>query len=201
MKKLHVVSILDRSGSMSGTEKEVIGAYNGFVEEQKKIATDNGLKTKLSLILFDHEYEEVYIKTPVNDVPELTESVYNVRGMTSLYDAVGKAIAKFSDKKNVIFFIETDGMENCSKEYSGEQVKALIEQKKKDGWDFNFVGADLSTADVVSIGSNLGIDPSKTMAFAKSTDGYNVRNVAFADATLAYVSDEDAILSYIELSR
>jgi len=31
---LHVVSILDRSGSMSGTENEVIGAYNAFIEDQ-----------------------------------------------------------------------------------------------------------------------------------------------------------------------
>lgn len=183
---LHVVSILDRSGSMAGTEKEVIGAYNAFIEDQKKIAKDKDIKIKTTLILFDNQYEEVYSKVPVELTPELTKEVYYTRGMTAYFDAVGKTIAEFEGKKKVIFFIETDGMENASREYNATTIKALIEKKKADGWDFNFVGADLNAVQVQTMAATLGIDASKTVAFNKTHDGYATRNAMFAASTVAY---------------
>ena len=187
---LHVVSILDRSGSMSGTESEVIGAYNAFINDQKKIAREKDIKIKTTLILFDNQYEEVYSKVPVELTPELTREVYFTRGMTAYFDAIGKTIAAFEGKKKIIFFIETDGQENSSREYNSTAVKALIERKKADGWDFNFVGADLNATQVQNMAHTLGIDTSKTVAFNKSHDGYATRNAAFAQSTLAYVDGD-----------
>ena len=89
---LHVVSILDRSGSMAGTENEVIGAYNAFIEDQKKIAKEKDIKIKTTLILFDNQYEEVYSKVPVELTPELTREVYFTRGMTAYFDAIGLSL-------------------------------------------------------------------------------------------------------------
>lgn len=192
---VHVVSILDRSGSMGGTEKEVIGAYNAFIEKQREIAQTTNTKIKASLVLFDDQYETVYTKTPVDAVPVLDDKTYFTRGMTALYDAIGKTIAAFEGKDKVIFFIETDGHENASKEYGHAQLKALVEQKTKDGWDFNFVGADLSQSVTTSMASNIGIAAGKTMAFDKTQAGYTTRNAAFASATMAYVqpsNKEDA---------
>lgn len=189
-KTLHVVSILDRSGSMAGTQSEVIGAYNAFIEDQKKIAKDKDVKIKTTLILFDNQYEEVYSKVPVELTPELTSDVYYTRGMTAYFDAIGKTIATFDDKKKVIFFIETDGMENASREYNASGIKTLVEKKKADGWDFNFVGADLDTTQVQNMAGILGIDASKTAAFNKTHDGYAARNTMFASATMSYVDDQ-----------
>lgn len=39
MTTLHVVSILDCSGSMAGSQSEVIGAYNAFVAESEKLGS------------------------------------------------------------------------------------------------------------------------------------------------------------------
>lgn len=186
MAKLHIVSILDRSGSMRGTEVEVIGAYNSFVKDQLKITEENGIEATMSLFLFDDKYEETYFKCPINTVPELTSEVYFTRGMTALYDAIGKTITKFEGKKKVIFFIETDGFENASKEFNATTLKSLVEKKKSEGWDFNFVGADLDSVTVANVGSMMGID--KTMAFSKSADGYNTRNVNFSASTIAYAN-------------
>lgn len=188
---LHIVSILDRSGSMAGTENEVIGAYNAFIADQKKLAREKSIKIKTTLVLFDNQYEEVYSKVPVEQTPALTREVYYTRGMTAYLDAVGKTIAAFEGKKKVIFFIETDGQENASREYTAAGVKALVEKKKADGWDFNFVGADLSATQVQNMATMLGIDSSKTAAFNKSHDGYATRNAMFSETTLAYV-DKDS---------
>lgn len=187
MTKLHIVSILDRSGSMGGTETEVIGAYNAFIKEQAKIASDNSIKATATLVLFDDKYEEVYIKTPIEEAPELTNKVYFIRGMTALFDAVGKTIKSLEGKKKVIFFIETDGGENASKEYTKSSLQALVKQKTEDGWDFNFVGADLDAATVQTMGGVMGIAAGKTMAFGKSAEGYRDRNMSFSASTIAYV--------------
>lgn len=195
MAALHVVSILDRSGSMGGTENEVIGAYNAFITEQKKIAHEKNINTKVSLVLFDDQYQEVYTKIGVNEAPVLDSNTYYVRGMTAMYDAIGKTIAKFEGKKKVIFFIETDGQETASREYNSSTLKELVEKKKKDGWDFNFVGADLDAATTQNMGAAFGINASKTMSFDKSSAGYVTRNLAFASATVAYVDGATSVSS------
>lgn len=186
-KPIHVVSILDRSGSMGGTEVEVINAYNAFIEKQKQIATEKQVAIKTTLILFDNHYETVYSKVPVAETPTLTSEQYFVRGMTAYFDALGKTINSFSNKKKVIFFIETDGLENASREFTASTIKALVEQKKADGWDFNFVGADLSSTQTAAMGATLGISASKTMAFNKSAEGYSTRNMAFTTALEDYI--------------
>jgi hypothetical protein len=185
---VHVVSILDRSGSMGGTEKEVIGAYNAFIKEQSNIAQTTNTKIKLTLVLFDNQVETVYSKILVNQVPELDDKTYFVRGMTALYDAIGKTIQSFEGKDKVIFFIETDGAENSSREFTHSTLKSLVDKKTADGWDFNFVGADLSKDVTASMAQGIGIAAGKTMAFDKTSAGYTSRNAMYKYATMSYVA-------------
>ena len=35
-KELDIVFVLDKSGSMSGSEKDTIGGYNSFLEKERK---------------------------------------------------------------------------------------------------------------------------------------------------------------------
>jgi hypothetical protein len=174
---------------MGGSEVEVIGAYNAFIEEQQKLAKRENVTLKATLVLFDHLVDTIYKKVPIDKVEELTSDVYKVRGRTSLYDAIGQTIQEFSDKKRVIVFIETDGWENSSKEYSSNTVKALVKEKTDAGWDFNFVGADLDAATTSSMGATLGISSAKTMSFGKTVDGYTTRNASFLATTSDYVKN------------
>ena len=48
-----LVFILDRSGSMSGLEKDTIGGFNSLIEKQKK---QEGL-CFVTTVLFDHELQ------------------------------------------------------------------------------------------------------------------------------------------------
>jgi len=47
-----IVFILDRSGSMSGLEKDTIGGYNSFLETQRKAPGEAHVTT----VLFDDRY-------------------------------------------------------------------------------------------------------------------------------------------------
>lgn len=136
--------LLDRSGSMSGRENDVIGHYNKFIKEQRAIPG----KATVSLVIFDTEYEQVYIDRDINEVPTLTRSTYYARGGTALLDAFGRliqAVDKVKNKPNkVLFIINTDGEENSSREFTKEKIKELVtERQNNHDWQFLFIGAGI----------------------------------------------------------
>lgn len=148
-----LVFILDRSGSMSGLEKDTIGGFNSMLKKQRNEPGD----AVVSTVLFDNEAEVIHDRVPIADVPDLTEREYFVRGCTALLDAVGGAIHhignvhKYARKEDVpektLFIITTDGMENASRQYSYECVRKMIEhEREKYGWEFLFLGANIDAA-------------------------------------------------------
>lgn len=135
----HIICVLDRSGSMGSLETEVINSFNTFVEEQKKVKG----KASLTLVVFDDQYDVIYDEVDIKDVSPLTKEKYFARGMTALNDAIGITLEKFTKKKNVIFLVQTDGMENASQKFNSDKVKTLVEDKQKKGWEFIFHGANI----------------------------------------------------------
>ena len=83
-----LVFILDRSGSMTGLEKDTIGGFNSMIAKQKK---QDG-KCYVSTVLFDHETEVIHDRIPLDEVGKMTENEYYTRGSTALLDALGGAI-------------------------------------------------------------------------------------------------------------
>ena len=148
-----LVFILDRSGSMAGLEGDTIGGFNAMIEKQRGEPGE----AVISTVLFDNETEVIHDRIPLDRVPRLTEKEYYVRGCTALLDAVGGAIhhignvhkyAREEDRpEKTLFVITTDGMENASRRYTYDKVKAMIErQREKYGWEFLFLGANLDAA-------------------------------------------------------
>ena len=170
-----LVFILDRSGSMSGLERDTIGGFNSMIEKQKEVEGD----ANITLVCFDHEYELIYDNCNIKEVLALTNKEYCPRGLTALYDAIGRTIDTISHRLNntpeeerpekVIVSITTDGMENASKEYTFQQVKEKIEhQQEKYNWEFIFLGADLAS---VKVATNLGINPDFAATWTTSAVG------------------------------
>ena len=75
-----LVFILDRSGSMSGLEKDTIGGFNSMLEKQRKEPGD----AVVSTVLFDSETVVIHDRVTIADVPNLTDNEYFVRGCTAL---------------------------------------------------------------------------------------------------------------------
>ena len=156
-----LVFILDRSGSMSGLEKDTIGGFNAMIEKQKK---EDG-ECFVSTVLFDNFAEVLHDRVNLSDIRPMTDNDYTVRGCTALLDAIGGAIHHIGNihkyarpedvPENTMFIITTDGMENASRRYTSEKVKEMIKrQEEKYGWEFLFVAANI---DAVETAENIGI--------------------------------------------
>ena len=168
--RLHM--LLDRSGSMSGFAGDVIGGFNAFVDKQRAIEGE----CYLNLVQFDSDnpFQVIYDNATLDQVEQLTSQVYYPRGMTPLYDALGSLISRAEQLQNQnpadnVVWVFTDGLENSSTEYSAANVKALVEQKEKEGWTFTFMGCDI---DSYEASAEIGFRPENTSNFKKDQDGH-----------------------------
>jgi len=152
-KRTDLVMILDRSGSMSGLERDTIGGYNSMLRAQKKLPGE----VLVTTVLFDHTYTLLHDRKDISTVSPLSPRDYQIGGTTALYDAIGITLHHIENKyrekgKNnghVIVVITTDGMENASTEYSAFAIKSMIDRLKETcGFEFIFLGANMDAAEV-----------------------------------------------------
>lgn len=160
---MDLIFIMDRSGSMMGSEKDTIGGFNSFIQKEIKKELD----IKVTTVLFDDKYEMLYKRKPIQEVEQLTDKEYWVRGTTALLDAIGKTINSLDKEINnkTLVVIMTDGYENASHEYSKQQISNLI---KNHSWEFIYIGADI---DSYSEASTFGIKKSRIANYDKSARG------------------------------
>ncbi|MBQ8953407.1 MAG: VWA domain-containing protein [Clostridia bacterium] len=170
-----MVFILDRSGSMAGLEADTIGGFNGMIERQKQAEGD----ALVSTVLFSSESTVIHDRVDLRRIEPMTSRQYFVGGSTALIDAIGGAIhhignvhkyAREEDRpEHTVFVITTDGMENASRRYTSDEVKAMVQrQKDKYGWEFLFLGANI---DAVETAAHFGIAEDRAVTFHNDPKG------------------------------
>lgn len=173
--RTELVFILDRSGSMSGLEADTIGGYNALLDKQKKQEGEATVTT----VLFDDRYELLHDRIDLQGVAPITEKQYYVRGTTALLDAIGRTIQKTVNAQRntapqlradkVLFVITTDGCENASREFSYEQIQAMVEREKREyGWEFLFLGANI---DAIATARRFGIGADRAVNYHADSEG------------------------------
>jgi len=185
-----LVFILDKSGSMGGLESDTIGGFNAMLQKQKAVPGE----CRITTVLFDNRYELLHDRLDIRAVHSMTEKEYQVGGCTALLDAMGRTIDKIiavqkstteeyrADK--VLFVIITDGMENASRRYTAEKVKAMVEHEKKQyGWEFIFLGANI---DAVETARHYGIDADRAVDYMPDPVGTRLNYTVMAEAVEEY---------------
>ena len=191
-----IVCVLDRSGSMSPVQTDVIGNFNNFLDEQVKVPGE----ANVSLFLFDDKHDTVYKGVRISEVKKLDDTVYFARGWTALLDAVGKAIKEvggdFASRKEeerpekVIMLIMTDGCENYSKEYAYHQIKEMIEHQKQNyNWEFVFLGANI---DSFAVGGSIGVSARNTMNYTNTSAGVRDAYMSMSNCVSNFRNSGDA---------
>ncbi len=193
--RTHICMILDRTGSMESIKHDTIGGFNSFIAAQKALPTP----ATFTLVQFDSQepFEVIHKFVDIQLVRDLTGQTYMPRASTPLYDAVGRgindlkagmgALPEALRPKKVVIVIVTDGQENASREFTGKQVRKMIADAKKAGWQFVFLSADESA---ISDSSSLNIDASNAAFFRKNKAGANEMWSRVANRSMAYRSSE-----------
>lgn len=182
----YIAILLDRSGSMQGSEKDVLGGVNTFLSEQRKVPGS----AIVTMARFDTEYETIYEDVALTTARDLVPMDFVPRGSTALNDSLNRLIthvgAKLASMKEedrparVIFLVFSDGEENASKEVAGIEVKAKVQHQEKEySWKFLFFGMGI---DGLAVGASVGV---KGFSSSKSSGGI----LRSARAASAYVGN------------
>ena len=135
------ILIVDKSASMIHNIEDIKKGFNELIKEQTEQESEN----RFTVIAFNTDVEilsdDIFPNT-LDVIDELT----NVKGLTSLLDAIGKAyslILKQTDVKDITLTVITDGQENSSRYYNNHVLDKLKENIDKDyNLKMTFIGAD-----------------------------------------------------------
>ena len=193
----HLVTLIDRSGSMAPIANDVIGGFNTFIDEQIR----NGADARMTIVQFDsQDPQDVTIwGAPLPEITHLDSQTFVPRGGTPLLDATGLLIGRtMVDQsarlaaglraEDIIFVTITDGEENQSREFNLAQIRELIEKRTEEGWAFIYLSAGI---DAYADAAQMGIHSGDTQQWKR--DGKNAR--------LAWSSTSDAVSNMREKKR
>lgn len=172
---LHICAVLDASGSMGILAKETKGSFNSFISSQSKTSG----KTVFELWQFNTVIKQTVSPTDLARIPKDLMDHYQCGGGTAMNDAIciaidnlGHRLAAMQESErpgNVMFVIITDGEENSSQKFSGEDVKKRIQcQRDVYSWDFIFLAAN---QDAFAAGADIGMNTEDCQSFEASEAG------------------------------
>lgn len=160
-KFVNIVFVIDESGSMQGSNSDVIGGFNSYIERH---CNEPDARVNVSLYKFNQVITKFIANKPVKEVDNLKDEDYSPSGFTALFDAIGLAITDTDGliellpvnerPSTIMMVIITDGQENASREYSSLALKSTIATHEKLlNWKFIYLGADLNNfADAQQLG-------------------------------------------------
>ena len=210
---VHSYILLDRTGSMSGIWDEALTSVNAYaksVGEEEEGETD--IDTKISLAVFDAQdglqFDVLRKSVDADQWSEVTNDEASPRGMTPLYDAIGRivSLAEADAPEKAVLVIMTDGAENSSREMTGTGAKAALDRAAARGWEVVFLGAefaDFSDAEAVGVGG------SKQLAvgagqFSSTMDRLAKKSRAYAqeaEAPIVFDEEDRAIAGEEDVKR
>lgn len=210
---VHSYILLDRTGSMSDIWTEALGSVNAYAksvgEADEGEIEGSDIETRVSLAVFDYQdgmqFDILRKDVTAETWRTVTDAEANPRGMTPLFDAIGRIVsmAEADKPEKAVIVIMTDGLENSSRELNHKGAKAALDRAKAKGWEVVFLGAEFASfGDAEAV----GVTASKSMAvgqgrmqdsmsaLAKKSRSYGKgeeAEIVFDDADRAAAGEED----------
>jgi hypothetical protein len=158
--KVYNLIILDESGSMQMIKDQAINGLNETFQTICNAQKDHQEQQHfISFVTFNSkDIRTIMNRQIVDGNKKLQWTDYRPNSATPLYTAMGESITELrknvNDKDVVLVTIITDGMENASWKYSGDDIKRLVGELKEKGWVFAYIGTN---QDVDAVANNMGI--------------------------------------------
>jgi len=162
--------LLDRTGSMQDIWTEALSSVNAYATE---LATPDGsarVDADLTVATFDAQsglqFDVIRDSMDARKWKNVTDADATPRGMTPLYDAIGRIVALAESEKpgKAVIVIMTDGKENASQEVTRDGAKAALDRARAKGWEVVFLGAEFANFDDAT---GVGQTSSRNMAVSK----------------------------------
>ena len=154
--------VQDHSGSMESKKQLAVDNYN---EQRAKLMKedDDTMDNLVTIVEFDDNIHCNVDNIPIHETKKLDK--WWTGGMTSLYDAIAYCInnvrkkmdADRRENKAVLIVIQTDGDENNSSDYKGEEGRIAINKlinvlEDTKLWSFVFLGENIDEATAMGMG-------------------------------------------------
>ena len=168
--KTHYLLVLDQSGSMqSSWDSTRLAVQSQFESLHATQLEFPEVPIEVTFVTFESSYHPHFMSKKTTEIQHLDWGAIYPKELTALLDAIGRSLNELShlvkEEEDVVCMIFTDGGENASKEFSYENIRELIESKKKAGWQFNMIGADF---DAWTEGSKIGLMQEEVHQYKKS---------------------------------
>jgi hypothetical protein len=169
-KRVYMGFVMDHSGSMQIEAEKARQGFNDQIEKVKEESKD--IDTFVTVVEFggspmgyEQRIEMPYRNKPVEEVEH--QSKYWISGGTPLYDSIMNCLSmmkedaeSFSGDKSFLLYVQTDGMENTSVEFKGEDgrqkvVAAIKDLEATKLWTIVFLGQGIDATYAGEMGFNL----------------------------------------------
>lgn len=183
-KTIHIVHILDSSGSMGDSyNSKWSSAVQGVRSEISELKLDLTVNYVYSLVVFGASSKQVIWQQPINKVKY--ESDWRSQSSTALYDTIKATLSNYPQGEPVLVKILTDGASNSDRT-SPSEIKQLIDSLQEKDFTITFVG---TADDVEYINKTLGIAEGNTLVHDNTAEGVMRSFKKSMGATMSYASN------------
>lgn len=178
---IHSYILLDRTGSMEPIWTEALSSVNAYADGLATLDGGPRVDADITLAAFDAndglQFDVLRSGVDAERWRKVTSDEVNPRGMTPLYDAIGKIVtlAEKDNPRKAVIVIMTDGEENSSREMTKAAAKAALDRVRRKGWEVVFLGAEFSKFDDAE---GVGQSSSRNMAVSKDQLSDSMRRLS-----------------------
>lgn len=168
--EIHSYVLLDRTGSMEPIWSEALSSVNAYADGLASLDGGPRVNADITLAVFDAQdglqFDVLRDGVDANNWHDVTNREVSPRGMTPLYDAIGRivSLAEKDKPEKAVIVIMTDGEENSSREMTKTAAKAALDRVRAKGWEVVFLGTEFSNFDDAT---GVGQTASRNMAVSK----------------------------------
>ncbi|MEM9669631.1 MAG: vWA domain-containing protein [Pseudomonadota bacterium] len=210
---VHSYILLDRTGSMSDIWDEALSSVNAYAKSVgEEEAGEADIETIVNLAVFDAQeglqFDVLRRGIEAETWKEVTNDEAHPRGMTPLFDAIGRivALAEADAPEKAVLVIMTDGLENASREMTGEGAKAALDRARDRGWEVVFLGAEFAN---FSDAESVGVSSGQSIAVGSQQFGITMERLGKksryyaqeAEATIEFDDEDRAVAGEEEVKR
>jgi hypothetical protein len=178
---VHSYILLDRTGSMEPIWSEALSSVNAYADGLATLDGGPRVDSDITLAVFDaqdgFQFDVLRSGVDAERWRDVTNNEVSPRGMTPLYDAIGRIVtlAEKDRPEKAVIVIMTDGEENSSTELDKKAAKAALDRVRKKGWEVVFLGTEFSN---FNDAEGVGQSQSRNMAVAKEQLDESMRSLA-----------------------